>query len=563
MSDSGRVYYFAKTHKKGKKIAFGIKEQDRFSHLLFVSKDTEKKRALFLNLFAQDVLNDKNIIYFASSSESLQELLRFVALHRAENSFIFDKDTNLFNSPSRILSSPKECENTTKAILQIFDEFKSDRASEILQASICTIFKNGLSLSSLPLFLKSLPLRKEFIKDNLQDFSEDLQAVLLSDEGLLPALSKRLEDFFKQKEIKEAFCNIDSDIGSGPYVFVINLQSFQNAKLARYFAQLQLAYILDLNLQNYFIFADELSDIDGEFFADFLDKAKQQNLSLNMENASIELIEPLTRLALFSNTQSILASNVSEQDAETLSDTLPSLNPHDILELKEKEIMLSLQIDGKKTKAFKAELLDAIDYPDYDYTDNILNLNKAIHCQEFDYKKYEKANKNNDIFESKNKNTDAKDLYKQKPIKKTHRKLKKQQYSPKDKLKVKKIDKSKRQKEFEQNLENLLSKLESNSKEEKSQHSNLKSHNLDIKDLGGTNDAHEKDLSNLNKDKKDKVAPRTEAAKERGMAENNGATKSERILKESEKELENLLKSIFGADSENQDAKNVENKKDG
>ncbi|MDO5480921.1 MAG: type IV secretory system conjugative DNA transfer family protein, partial [Candidatus Saccharibacteria bacterium] len=128
----------------------------------------------------------------------------------------------------------------------------------------------------------------------------------------------------------------------------------------------------------FFLYVDEFQNFATESFATILSEARKYGLNLTVANQYISQMTPEVRDAVFGNVGTTISFRVSADDAPMLAKQFePTFTDADILQLNNRNFIISMIINGEKVPAFSATTLSLPTTPD-DNFNAIIEHSRAV-----------------------------------------------------------------------------------------------------------------------------------------------------------------------------------------
>ena len=80
--DPSQVTYFAQTDARNKRVAFGIKAEDRSRHMYVIGKTGMGKSTLLENMAVQDIQNGEGLTFIDPHGSTAEKLLEYIPKDR-------------------------------------------------------------------------------------------------------------------------------------------------------------------------------------------------------------------------------------------------------------------------------------------------------------------------------------------------------------------------------------------------------------------------------------------------------------------------------------------------
>src|SRR3989344_1230451 len=169
--DPQKIIYFAETDARGKRVSFGIKNQDRSKHVYVIGKTGMGKSTLLENLAIQDIRNGEGVVFVDPHGGTAEKLLEYVPAERVKDVLYFapyDIDHPVsFNVMEDVGAEKRHLvvNGLMSAFMKLFgEESFSDRMQYILQNTILALLEyHGSTLLGVNKMLSDKVYRNKVI----------------------------------------------------------------------------------------------------------------------------------------------------------------------------------------------------------------------------------------------------------------------------------------------------------------------------------------------------------------------------------------------------------------
>ena len=394
--DPSQVTYFAQTDARNKRVAFGIKAEDRSRHMYVIGKTGMGKSTLLENMAVQDIQNGEGLTFIDPHGSTAEKLLEYIPKDRLSDVLYFapfDLSYPIsFNVMENVAADKRHLviSGLMATFEKIWEDAWSARMSYILQNTLAALLEYpGATL----LGVNRMYIDKEYrerVKAKITDptvrsfwFDEYTKFTDRYTQEATPAIQNKIGQFSSNPLIRNVIGQPQSSfdlrkIMDEKKIFIVNLSKGRvgegNANLlgSMLITKIYLAAMSRADLSapqmgkmpfNY-LYVDEFQSFANKSFADILSEARKYRLSLTMAHQYIEQMEEEVRAAVFGNVGSMIAFRVGAYDAEVLEkEFAPTFTAVDIVNLGARQIYLKLMIDGISSSPFSATTLPPIDLP--------------------------------------------------------------------------------------------------------------------------------------------------------------------------------------------------------
>lgn len=364
---------------------FGIKLQDRFSHIYVLGKTGTGKTTLLLNMAIDDVYKGYGMCLIEPHGDACLRLLQAIPEHRKIDVVYFDA-TNL-SSPAGfnpLHNVPKEQRHLVASeIVLAFKKIWSDswgpRLEYILNYSILTLleYPTATLLDIKPLLLdhafRNLVLHYT-TNDSILSFwlnEFDKYTSTFKNEVIMPLLNKAgvfnantvLKNIVGQQEgisieeimnsNKVLICNLSKGI-IGEYVSIV-LGSLLTTTIQA--AAMRRANIQEDNRKPFMVFVDECHTFLTTSFVTMLSEVRKYKVGLFLTHQYTEQLPEFVQKAIVGNVGTIICFRLGNADAKVMAGEFnPIIKQDDLINLPKFHIYLNLLIDGTTSRPFSAQL---------------------------------------------------------------------------------------------------------------------------------------------------------------------------------------------------------------
>ncbi|MDQ5958071.1 MAG: hypothetical protein QG665_419 [Patescibacteria group bacterium] len=393
MDKNPHINYFAQTDFRGKKIPFGIKEEDRAKHMYVIGKTGMGKSTLLENMAIQDIKNGEGICFIDPHGKTAELLLEYVPPERINDVLYiapFDLEYPVaFNVMEDIGRDKRHlvAAGLMSAFKKIWVDAWSARMEYILNNTILALLEYpGSTLLSVNKMIADKNFRNKVVEkvtdpgvrsfwvDEFANYTDRFAA------EATPAIQNKVGQFTSNPLIRNILGQAKSsfdfrELMDNKKIVIINLSKGRigegNANLIGsmlitkiYLAAMSRASATDADLKKlppFYLYVDEFQSFANESFADILSEARKYKLSLTIAHQYIEQMPEEVRDAVFGNVGTTVTFRVGPLDAEVFEKIFfPTFTKEDMVGLGFAQIYLTLSIDGIGSKPFSAVTLPPI-----------------------------------------------------------------------------------------------------------------------------------------------------------------------------------------------------------
>ena len=364
---------------------FGIKLQDRFSHIYAIGKTGVGKTTLLLNMAIDDIHKGYGLALIEPHGDACLKLLQNIPEHRKVDVIYFNATDPAhrtgFNPLHNIPTSERHlvASELVLAFKKIWGDSWGPRLEYILRYTILTLleYPTATLLDVQPLLLdhafRNLVLQ---YTDNMAILSfwhnefEKYPATLKA-ESIMPILNKAgvfsanaiLKEIVGQQESisieeimnsgKILICNLSKGIIGEDVSQILGsllTTSIQMAAMRR-------ARLSETERRPFMVYIDECHSFITTSFATMLSEVRKYKIGLFLTHQYLDQLPEEVCNAILGNIGSIICFRLGTADAKVMSEELfPVIKQEDLMNLPRFNMYLKLLIDGIASKAFSAEI---------------------------------------------------------------------------------------------------------------------------------------------------------------------------------------------------------------
>lgn len=381
------ITYIGTTNFRDWKHRFGILNADRFFHLYVLGKTGAGKSNLILSLCLQDIKKGMGVYVCDVHQDLVHTLVKHIPEYRKKDVLYIDLPNPklaIGYNPLKKVSYEKRS-LVASAILESFQKLWSgswgDRLENTLRMIIlCLLDQPKANLRDIVRILQDDDFRKACIKHTVnKDVRSYLEKQLpkLGMQTLLPVLSK-VEAFLAHPVVKRflidnpdslslyramndrkiVLVNLNKGLLGNDVVHLIGSLLIFGIKHAG-MTRVSLPKATRLR-QPFHVYLDEFQYYTVDI-SDMFSELRKFQISLNIAHHYLAEIPEKTRLGILGNVGTIICFRIGALDAEhMIKQQFKEYSPltiGDYVYLPNKEIIISLMIDGKPSKPFTAKTL--------------------------------------------------------------------------------------------------------------------------------------------------------------------------------------------------------------
>ena len=387
---------------------FGLWRRDRGRHVYIIGQTGAGKSGLLELLALSDVFHNQGYCIIDPHGDFAINNLHFVPAHRVNDVVYFNpSDTEhpvAFNplevsDPSR---KPNICSEVIGVLKRMFGDSWGPRLEHILRNTLLALLDRP---STTLLDISRMLTDKEFRKETLsycrdvtvlqfwkQEFGQWNEKQV--NESIAPVLNKVgafTANPIVRNIIGQAKSSFDiRQIMDEGKILVVNLSKGligeDNAGILGAFlvTKVQLAAMSRSDIPRvedrrpFYLYVDEFQNFATDSFAVILSEARKYGLNLTVANQYIAQMTDTVRDAVFGNVGTTISFRVSPEDAPFLAKQFePTFEAGDLVQLNNRNFVISMIINGEKVPAFSASTLSLPQTPQ----DNFAAIVQASRAQ--------------------------------------------------------------------------------------------------------------------------------------------------------------------------------------
>jgi len=410
MENPERVTYFAATDARGKHIPFGIKAKDRDRHMYVIGKTGMGKSTVLENMAIQDLRNGEGIAFIDPHGGTVDRLLDYVPEERVKDVVYiapFDLENPIaFNVMEDVGYDKRHLvvSGLMATFKKIWQDAWSARMEYILTNTLLALLEYpDATLLGVNRMYTDKPYRQKVIENVKDPIVKDFwtkEFAIYTDrytQDATPAIQNKVGQFTGNPLIRNIIGQPKSSFDirtlmDEQKILLINLSKGlvgeTNMRLLGsmfttriFFAAMSRAdrSAAELaRLPHFYFYVDEFQNFANETFAEILSESRKYKLNLVIAHQYIEQMEEEVRNAVFGNVGTTVTFRVGPFDAEVLETIfLPRFTKEDLVSLDQRQIYLTLMIDGVGSAPFSAITIPPIETPPVSFREQIIASSRA------------------------------------------------------------------------------------------------------------------------------------------------------------------------------------------
>jgi hypothetical protein len=379
------ITYLGRTTYRNAGVRFGIRQQDRFTHMYIIGKTGTGKSTLLKTIAMQDIAAGRGLALFDPHGDLVRDIVEHIRRWRQTDVvYINVPDTTCVVSFNPLAGIPRDQRPlAASTLLDVFKTMWPDdwgpRLEHLLRNVLFTLLElPDATLADIPRLLADKDFRKDTVdlleNDIVKDYwtneydkySPAFRAVVTAPlynkvgalltnpilRRILTGTENRLDLRKILDEGKVLLVNLDKGrIGEDP---AVALGSFLVSHLC--LAGLSRSDIREENRSDYIVFLDEFQTFATESLAVMLAELRKYRVACILAHQYLTQLDTGLRDAVFGNVGSIISFRISALDAHFVArEFAPNLEATDFIRLRQFRIYLRVSINGAMSEPFSAE----------------------------------------------------------------------------------------------------------------------------------------------------------------------------------------------------------------
>ncbi len=379
--------YFAETNTRGQNIPFGIKYNDRMSHIYAVGKTGAGKTTLLESLIRQDIHQGYGVTLIDPHGDFVERVFKSIPTSRNGDVVYFDTadaSQPYGYNPLKFVSKdrrPLAASGLLEVLKKTWKDSWGQRLEHILRNTILALLDvPDATLLDILRLLDDKQYRREVVpritNERVKEYWETEYAnysYRLRAEAIVPIQNKvgafladpvlrrvltnperplALRKVMDERKIllvnlaKGRFGEDSACLLGGLLVTTVGLAAFSRAELA------------ESERVDHFLYVDEFQNFTTLAIANMVSELRKYKVGLALANQYLAQLEPEIRYAILGNAGTFISFRVSAQDAAYIARELaPRFLAEDLVHLPNYQIYLKLLIDGAPSLPFSAKTL--------------------------------------------------------------------------------------------------------------------------------------------------------------------------------------------------------------
>jgi hypothetical protein len=385
--DQGAVSYFARTNFRQKHKLFGIKQEDRLSHVYVIGKTGVGKSTLIETLARQDLESGRGFALVDPHGDLVEGIAATIPRNQMDRVVYLNapdpKQPYGYNPLRRVRDDkiPLAVSGLLETLKKMWPDAWGVRMEHVLRNTLYALLeRNNAKLPDILRMYSDDDYRKEIVAgvrnevvktfwlNEFEAYPARLRAeacapiqnklgALLSDPTLYrilvdPEIDLRLRSLMDEGKVllvnvaKGRLGEDSALILGGLVVSTIGLAAFSRAEHSS-------------DKRNpFFVYLDEFHNFTTLMLANMMSELRKYGVGLTLAHQHMHQLEPDIRHAVLGNAATLITFRVGPDDASVLAkELLPKFDAQDLLNLPNQSIYLKLMIDGTPSPPFSAHTL--------------------------------------------------------------------------------------------------------------------------------------------------------------------------------------------------------------
>jgi len=375
------------TNFRNQNKLFGIKLQDRFSHIYSIGKTGSGKTTLLLNMAIDEIYKGYGVALIEPHGDACTALLEQIPAHRKQDVIYFDA-TNIINPIgfNPLLNVPAEerhlvASEIVLSFKKIWGDSWGPRLEYILRYAILTLLEYPIAtlldiqsllldqaFRNMVLLYTNNTAIKSFWHNEFDKYPPSLRS-----ESIMPILNKTgvfaantiLKGIIGQQESisiedimnngKILICNLSKGIIGEDVSQILGsllTTGIQTAAMRR-------AKITEQSRTPFMVFIDECHSFITTSFASMLSEVRKYKVGLFLTHQYLDQLTEEVRSAVLGNVGTVICFRLGTADARVMAEEFfPIFTADDFINLPRFYIYLKLLIAGMASKPFSAFIIE-------------------------------------------------------------------------------------------------------------------------------------------------------------------------------------------------------------
>ena len=386
------ISYFARTNARFPHREFGIKQNDRFSHMYVIGRTGAGKTTLLESLALQDIKHGRGLCVIDPHGDLAERLVASIPDSRQGELCYFNvPDPNQpygYNPLRRVhpLRIPLAVSGLMEAFKKLWDEAWGVRMEHVLRNTLYALIEAGDA--TLPDILQMIS-DKEYRKRVLSKVRNEQVRIFWTEEfkaynpryrqEMIAPIQNKVGAFLADPKLCRIFTTppvelrFRSIMDEGK-ILIVNLAkgrlgedsaSLLGALLVTTLglAAMSRGDMVEPMRRDFFIYIDEFQSFTTLSVANMVSELRKFRVGLVLAHQHLYQLEPEVRHAVLGNAGTLICFRIGSEDAPLIAREFGSaFTINDLLSLPNHNIYLKLMIDGAPSRPFSATSLHPMEF---------------------------------------------------------------------------------------------------------------------------------------------------------------------------------------------------------
>jgi energy-coupling factor transporter ATP-binding protein EcfA2 len=387
MQSHETVSYFARTNGRQPHRTFGIKQDDRASHVYVIGKTGAGKSTLLETLAMQDVQQGRGLCLIDPHGDLAERLIASIPEHRRVDLIYLNapdiEQPYGYNPLRRVHPSriPLAVSGLLEAFKKLWDEAWGVRMEHVLRNTLFALIEAGDA--TLPDILRMLTeerFRADVVRKVKNEQVRQFWTVEFKGynpryrQEMIAPIQNKVGAFLADPILRRILTATPIDlrfrsIMDEGNILVVNLAK---GRLGEDSANLLGALLVttvglaamsrsdapEAARRAFFVYIDEFQSFTTLSVANMISELRKFGVALTLAHQHLQQLEPDVRHAVLGNAGTLITFRLGVEDAALIGKEFePLFQPLDLLNLPNHDIYLKLMIDGEPSRPFSATTL--------------------------------------------------------------------------------------------------------------------------------------------------------------------------------------------------------------
>ena len=387
------ITFFGQTNHRYPHKNFGIKQDDRFSHVYVIGRTGTGKTTLLETLAIQDIQHGRGLCVIDPHGDLAARLVQAVPEWRKSDLIYFNVPDPLqpygYNPIHKVPSAyiPLAVSALMEAMKKLFVDAWGVRMEHVLRNTLYALVEvGGATMPDILRMLSDKDYRSQVVpkiqNEQVRTFwAEEYKAYNPKyRQDMIAPIQNKIGAFLADPKLRRIFTNPPiplrfRSIMDESKILIVNLSkgrlgddsaSLLGALMVTTvgLASLSRGDLPEHNRRDFLLYIDEFQTFTTLSVANMISELRKYRVGLTVAHQHLHQLEPDVRHAVLANAGTLIAFRIGAEDAPLIAREFePVFNHIDLLNLPNQNIYLKLMIDGTPSKPFSASTLPPDHYP--------------------------------------------------------------------------------------------------------------------------------------------------------------------------------------------------------